>query len=134
MAISTFIEYADRSASVIHARVVRLGPRLPHGETLHESMRVQVVSVVKGNFDHDAAVLLGDPGFMCRDYVDSRVFVVGKEFLIALHSDAAEQPFGGCGEAWVTVNGDVVEGAAYTERGRARYSLPLNEVLGSLSQ
>lgn len=134
MAIGTFEGYARGSAAVIHARVKSLGPRLSHGETLHESMRVEVVSVIAGNLDHDTVMLLGDPGFMCRDYVDSRIFVIGSEFLIALHNDAAEQPFGGCGEAWVVVNGDRVEGAAYTEGGREKYSLPLKDVIATLSQ
>jgi len=127
-----FLEYAKQSAGVIQARVVSFGDKLGHGETLHESMVVEVVSVVTGDLKFDSILLMGDPGHLCREYVDSRNFIIGRSYLIALHGDEAVQPFGGCGEAWVAVNGKSVEGHSYTEGEYKKYSLPMTEVLDVL--
>lgn len=94
-----FAEYASKSKGVIRARIASYGEQLSYGETLFENMSVDVVSVEKGSLSFKSIVLLGDPGNLCRDYVDSARFEIGKEFLIALHGDEAVQPFGGCGEA-----------------------------------
>ena len=127
-----FLDYANASAGVIHARVVKFGSKLAHGETLYASMVVEVVSVVTGTLEFDTLVLMGDPGHLCREYVDSRRFGIGKEYLIALHGNEAVQPFGGCGEAWVGVHGELVEGRSLTADGYRKYSLPIAEVLDSL--
>ena len=127
-----FLDYASVSASVVHARVVRFGGKLSHGETLYESMVVEVISVVTGNLEFDSLTLMGDPGLLCREYVDSRNFVIGKEYLIALHGNEAVQPFGGCGEAWLAVSGEFVEGRSFKEDGFKNYSLSIAEVLESL--
>lgn len=127
-----FLDYANVSAGVIHARVVRFGGKLSHGETLYASMVVEVVSVVTGNLEFDSLVLMGDPGLLCREYVDSRNFGIGKEYLIALHGNEAVQSFGGCGEAWLAVNGEFVEGRSFTGDGYRIYSLPITEVLDNL--
>lgn len=128
-----FLDYAHVSAGVIHARVVSFGDRLDHGETLYESMVVEVVSVVTGKLKIDSVVLMGDPGLLCLEYVDSRNFQIGNEYLIALHSDEAVQPFGGCGEAWMAVDGDLATGHSFSDGGYRQYSLPLAEAIEKLT-
>ena len=122
----SFVEYAQKSEGVIRAKIISHGKKLSHGETLHDSMSVEVVAVLKGDLRFDSIELAGDPGFMCRDYVDSKIFVIGKEFLIALHGDEAEQPFGGCGEAWVEIVGDSAKGYKWVDGEVRQYSIPLD--------
>lgn len=129
-----FVDYASQSKGVIRARIVSYGERLSHGETLFESMSVDVVSIVKGSLGFKSIVLLGDPGHLCRDYVDSRHFEIGKEFLIALHGDEAVQPFGGCGEAWLEIDNGVAKGRDWVDGDLREYSLPLHDLLKTLSQ
>ena len=129
-----FVDYASQSKRVIRARIVSYGERLSHGETLFESMSVDVVSVVKGSLSFKSIVLLGDSGHLCRDYVDSRHFEIGKEFLIALHGDEAIQPFGGCGEAWLEIDSGVAKGRDWVDGELREYALPLQDLLKTLSQ
>ena len=133
MSKGQFLEYAEQGAGVIHARVVRYGDKLSHGETLYDRMVVEVVAVITGGFELDSLILMGDPGHLCREYVDSRNFVIGNEYLIALHGNEPVQPFGGCGEAWLAVKDESVEGYAFVEGGYRKYSRPLAEVLEALN-
>jgi len=110
-----FIEYANQSEGVIQAKVVSYGDKLSHGETLYDS-------------------LMGDPGHLCRDYVDSKIFVIGKEYLIALHGNDAVQPFGGCGEAWLAINNGVAEGHIWAEGRPQKYTLPMPKLLKTLKR
>ena len=128
----SFVEYARQSEGVIRAKIVRHGRKLSHGDTLYESMSVEVVAVLKGDLEFESIELLGDPGFLCRDFVDSRVFVVGKEFLIALHGDEAVQPFGGCGEAWLALAGDVARGSKWEDGELLKYTIKMDEVIRRL--
>lgn len=128
----SFVEYAIQSEGIIRAKVVSFGEPLSHGETLFDSMSVEVIAVVKGSLQFESIVLMGDPGLLCREYVDTRNFVIGKEYLIALHGDESIQPFGGCGEAWVEVDDNVVEGRIWTDGVPQPYSLPLQDLLKSL--
>jgi len=134
MSKGRFVDYASESAGVIRAKIVGYGNRLSHGETLYESMSVEVVSVVKGSLRFGSIVLLGDPGHLCRDYVDSSQFQIGKEFLIALHGDEAVQPFGGCGEAWLEIDGGVAKGRDWEDGETREYSLPLQDLLKTLGR
>ncbi len=129
----TFVDYARQSEGVIRARVVSYGDKLTHGDTLFESMTVDVVTVLKGDLQYESIELLGDPGFLCRDYVDSRVFVIGREYLIALHGDARVQPLGGCGEAFLAIVDGVVKGYDWTDAGNEEYSMPLDDMLDMLN-
>ena len=129
-----FVEYAEQTEGVIQARIVSYGDPLSHGEALYDSMIVEVVAVIKGNFKYKTLKLLGDPGHLCRDYVDSRAFAIGKEYLIAIHGDEAEQPFGGCGEAWLALNDGIAEGRKLTESGQQRYTIPMSELLTKLQR
>jgi hypothetical protein len=132
MSKGSFVEYADQSAGVIRAKVVSYGEQFSRGETLFDSMTVEVVAVVKGNLEFDSIVLLGDPGHLCREYVDSRNFEIGKEYLIALHGDEAVQPFGGCGEAWLEIRDDVALGRVWEDSGARNYSLALQDLLKNI--
>ena len=129
-----FVDYAKGSEGVIHAKIKRYGKKLSHGETLYSSMVVEVVAVITGGLEHDSITLLGDPGFLCRDYVDSQNFVIGAEFLIALHSTDARQSFGGCGEAWVVLDNDTIRGRSWATKGFRNYSLSLTELITQLQQ
>lgn len=127
-----FVAYASQSAGVVRAKVVKYGDKLSHGETLYESMVVEVVAVITGDLETNTLVLMGDVGFLCREYVDSRNFHIGREYLIALHGDEAVQPFGGCGEAWLAVDGEHVVGHSFTADGYKEYTLSMQEVLEKL--
>ena len=132
MSKGSFVEYVKQSDGVIRARVAGYGDKLSHGETLFESMTVDVVTVLKGDLRFESITLLGDPGFMCRDYVDSRNFVIGKEYLIALHTDESTQPFGGCGEAWLKLDDGIASGHQWNDGEWQEYSIPLVELLENL--
>lgn len=128
----SFVEYAKQSEGVIRARIVSYGKKLSHGETLFDSMSVEIIAVLKGGLRFETIQLMGDPGHLCRDYVDSRIFVVGKEFLIALHGDEAVQPFGGCGEAWIELAGGVAKGVNWADGEPREYSMQLDDLLQAL--
>lgn len=128
MSKGSFVDYARQSQGVIRARVVSYGHKLSHGETLYESMTVEVVAVLDGNYRFKSVRLLGDPGHLCRDYVNSETFVIGSEFLIALHGDELVQPFGGCGEAWLKLDGNVARGVDWTSGEPRTYSIPLGDL------
>jgi hypothetical protein len=132
MSKGNFVEYANQSEGVIRAKIVGYGNQLSHGNSLFESMSVEVIAVVKGNLQFESIVLLGDPGHLCRDYVDSRNFVIGEEYLIALHGDEAVQPFGGCGEAWLKIRDDVAVGYVWTDGEPQKYSVSLQDLLNSI--
>ena len=127
-----FVDYAKHSEGVIRARIVGYGRKLSHGETLFDRMSVEIVAVLKGNLPFESIQLMGDPGHLCRDYVDSRTFVIGSEFLIALRSNEAVQPFGGCGEAWLKLDGGVVRGVDWASGEPREYSMPLDDLLNAL--
>lgn len=129
----SFIEYARQSPAVVKARVTNYGKRLSHGESLFESMTIEVVAVLKGDVSFRRIELLGDPGFLCRDYVDSGRFVIGKEYVIALHEESASQAFGGCGESWMEIDGEFVNGTDWSNGGPRKYAMPLEDLLTALN-
>lgn len=105
-----FEEYAKTEHAVVKVRIIEYGPRLTHGDTLYASMRVKILKTLRGQVDSPIVTLMGDPGHLCREYIDSRHHIVGKEYLIILHSGESEQAFGGCGEAWLSLDGDTATG------------------------
>ena len=134
MSRGAFVDYTKQSQGVIRAKIVAYGDKLLHGDTLYESMSVDVISVVKGALNFESIVLLGDPGHLCRDYVDSKRLVIGREYLIALHSDENVQPFGGCGEAWLRIDGDTAKGYKWVGDEYQEYAQPLSSLLEKLNQ
>lgn len=131
--VGEFIKYTSGGHGVIHARIKSYGPRLAHGNTLHESMTVEVVEVIRGNYTGEELVLLGDPGHLCRAYVDSGRFEVGSEHLISIAGEEAIQPLGGCGESSVIIKGDFVEGVELTDSGFEPYTLKIRDLLNLLA-
>jgi len=105
-----FSEYSSKSKGVIRAKIKSYGPRLPHGETLYESMVVEVIEVIKGKYKNHKLTLLGDPGFLCRDYVNAKRFGIESEHLFSLANEKTTQPLGGCGESSVVIKGNIIEG------------------------
>jgi hypothetical protein len=106
---------------VIRVEVTKLGGKLPHGETLHKSMTVTVKEVLKGKTDLSSIEVLGDPGHLCLVYIDTRHFQVGREYLLALSDPMGDEaPLRSCGEHWVAVNKDKVEGVEWVDEKRVR--------------
>ena len=127
-----FEQYAGNSPVVVRAKLVSYGKKLAHGDTLYASMRIKIVETIRGDISHTAITLLGDPGFLCRDYVDSRRHIIGETYLMALHNTDNEQPFGGCGEAWLRIDGDTAHGLTLTEQGWEKYSVAVTELIARL--
>lgn len=127
-----FIQYANQSEGVIRAKIAGYGDPLTHGESLYESMIVEVIDVIRGGLEFESIVLLGDPGNLCRDYVDSNKFIIGKEYFIALHGNESTQPFGGCGEAWLSINDGVAEGQTWEMGELRKYTVPISILLESV--
>jgi hypothetical protein len=124
-----FIEYTSGGNGVIHARIISYGPRLPHGNTLYESMVVEVIEVIKGKYTEQEIIFLGDPGHLCRAYVDSQKFAVGSEHFISIGSEEPIQPLGGCGESSVIIKGDLIEGIEITDSGYEPYTLKVHDLV-----
>lgn len=118
-----FSKYTSGDNGVIRAKIKSYGPRLPHGKTLYESMVVEVTEVIKGEYTGQELTFLGDPGNLCRAYVNSEIFKVGSEHFIAIASEKSVQPLGGCGESSVMIKGDVIEGKELTNNGYKPYTL-----------
>ncbi len=129
-----FIEYTSGGKGVIRAKVKGYGPRLSHGETLYESMMVEVTEVIKGNFTGRELTLLGDPGHLCRAYVNSERFEVGSEHFISLFNDKPTQPLGGCGESSVIIKGDLIVGRELTDNGYRLYTLKVPALIKLLKE
>jgi hypothetical protein len=128
-----FSEYTSDGYGVIRARIKSYGPRLTHGTTLYESMLVEVNEVVKGKYTGQEIVFLGDPGHLCRAYIDSEKFVVGSEHFISIASEESVQALGGCGESSVVIKGDFVEGVELTDSGFEAYTLKIRDLLKLLA-
>lgn len=123
-----FLEMAAGSELVIHGKVIDYGKRLPHGDDLFESMTVEVVEVIKGEYKSKTITILGDRGADCRPYITPRTFGKSKEFLFALSAtDKKVQPISVCGEFWIPVEAGVAKGVDM--RVNEPYSIPLDELV-----
>lgn len=130
-----FKEYATKRDGVIRARIMSYGSKLSHGETLYESMIVEVTDVIKGNYSKSSLTFLGDPGHLCRAYVNSKRFTLGSEHLFSIvSSEKDSQPLGGCGESSVAIKGESVEGYKQTKDGYKAYSLKIVDIIKFLQQ
>lgn len=129
-----FVEYALDGKGVVRAKIKNYGPRLSHGKTLYESMTVEVTQVVKGNYKAAELTLLGDPGHLCRAYVDSQRFEIGSEHFFAILDDDSRQALGGCGESSVIIKDDLVEGRELTDKGFKLYTLKVSELVEALKE
>ena len=99
------METYSQGKTVIKATIIAYGPRLKHGETLHEDMMVEIIQVIKGEYTAKRLKLLGDPGWMCRGYIDSERFPLGSTHLFMTYGNETEQALIGCGESTVRVKG-----------------------------
>lgn len=130
-----FKEYATKRDGIIRARINSYGSKLSHGETLYESMIVEVTDVIKGNYSNSSLIFLGDPGYLCRAYVNSEQFTIGSEHLFSIFSSEKDsQPLGGCGESSVVIKGDYVEGYKQTNDGCKSYRLKIADLIKFLQQ
>jgi hypothetical protein len=127
--VGKFSEYTSGGNGVIRARVKSYGPRLPHGNTLYESMVVEVTEVTKGKYTGQELTFLGDPGHLCRAYIDSEKFEVGSEHFISISNEESIQALGGCGESSVIIKGDFIEGYEITDGGYEPYTLKVRDLL-----
>jgi len=127
-----FADYvADGKA--VKARIISYGERLPHGKTLYETMTVEVIGVVKGEFAPKTIIFWGDPGHLCRDYVDSRKFKIGSEFLFAVGGDKKDQALGGCGESSILIKNDKVHGQEWIDYEAVPYETNYDEFIKILN-
>jgi hypothetical protein len=120
-----FIEYISGGKGVIRATVKSYGPRLTHGDTLYESMVVEVTAVIKGQYSGQELTFLGDPGNLCRAYVNAEKFVVGSEHFFSIANEKSTQPLGGCGESSVIIKGDYIEGKELIENSYQPYTMKI---------
>ena len=123
-----FSQIAKKSEVVVHARIKNFGSRLSHGETLHENMVVEVIDVIKGSYQGTSLKLLGDPGHLCRAYVDTSRFKIGDEHLFALRNEESTQPLVGCGESAILIEHDLAVGYELGESEFKQYTIPLENL------
>lgn len=124
-------EFAKNSRfydGVVRAKVIEYGQR-HRGEAVYKSMIVEVTDVIKGTFNHTELELMGDLGYQCREYVDSRKFGIGKEFLFVIRNEEAVQELAGCGESSILVDGDTINGYKLTGDGYKPYSMSLDAMI-----
>ncbi len=124
-----FIEYTSGGNGVIHARIISYGPGLTHGNTLYENMVVEVIEVIKGKYTGQKLIFLGDPGHLCRAYIDSEKFAVGSEHFISISSEESIQALGGCGESSVIIKGDFIEGIELIDNSYEPYILKVHDLV-----
>jgi len=127
-----FIEYASNRDGVVRAKVKSYGPRLSHGKTLYESMVVEIMEVVKGKYAQEELTFLGDPGNLCRGYVDSLKFKIGSEHFFSLTNKNVTQPLGGCGESSLPIKGDLIEGNELVGNTYKPYTMRVIDLIKSL--
>ena len=128
-----FKEYASKRGGVIRAKITSYGPKLSHGKTLYESMVVEITDVIKGNYSVKSLTLLGDPGHLCRAYVNSERFAIGTEHFFSVNTqESSVQPLGGCGESSVVIKGEFVEGIKRTNDGYQSYTLKIPDLIKSI--
>mgnify|MGYP000544723601 CR=1 FL=1 len=123
---------ASTDMGIVRAKITSYGPKLPHGTTLHESMAVEVIAVIKGNYIHRELHLLGDPGNRCRDYVNSDRFQIGSEHFFAISGEKMVQPLGGCGESSVVINDNIIKGMFWENNKAVPYTIDLETFMESL--
>jgi hypothetical protein len=129
-----FSEMAGNSALVIHGKVKDYGKRLSHGDDLHESMQVEIVAVVKGEYKAKTITILGDRGADCRPYISPQAFAKNKEFLFALREpNKSTQPISVCGEYWIAIESGTANGTDLSETPAQHYSLPLETLLDQIA-
>ena len=97
-----FSDVSQNTPLIVRGRVQHYGPALPHGENLYENMTIDIVDIVRGQYEHQTLKILGDPGYLCRPYISSSTFPVEGEFLFALQQPQQQTvPLSGCGEYFV---------------------------------
>jgi len=125
-----FSEYTSHEdIGIVRAKVMSYGAQLSFGSTLYESMAVEVLEVIKGKYSHRDLYLLGDPGNLCRDYVDSKRFSIGSEHFISIANQKLVQPLGGCGESSVIIQDGRVNGIVIENEKYIQYSADLDEFI-----
>lgn len=125
-----FSEYTSHEdIGIVRAKVKSYGSQLSFGSTLYESMAVEALEVIKGKYSHRDLYLLGDPGNLCRDYVDSKRFPIGSEHLISISNEKLVQPLGGCGESSVIIQDGRVNGVVMENDKYIQYSTDLDDFL-----
>ena len=128
-----FVEYTLGKKGVVKATIKEFGQKLPHGKTLYESMTVEITEIIKGNYKGKQLTLLGDPGDLCRDYVDSRRFKIGSQHLILLSNENSSQPLDGCGESSVVIRNGKVEGVEWKDKKKIKYTIELNTFIKKIT-
>ena len=124
----------SQGQTVIRGKIENYGPQLSHGETLHETMTVYVIDLVKGSYPNESVVFLGDPGHLCLTYVDSDIYPIGSEHLFILFSDNKKQGLAGCGEVSVGISKGRVKGTKYIDKKQVDYSTEYDSFISSIKK
>lgn len=121
---------------VVRVEVEAFGEKLEHGETLHESMTVKVKEVLKGRTDLGKIEVLGDNGRLPREYIDTRKFKIGQEYLLALSTpERGVAPLGGCGEHSVSIVKNEIVGTDRDMKGNPlQYTRSMKSVRETLEE
>ncbi len=112
-----FLEVWADADLVVKVKVTSYGPKLEHGENLYESMRVEVLEVIKGEEEKTSLVVYGDPGNLCRPYITPHRFSLGKIYALAIYPidmDISTSNDGYaisiCGENWLSIHDNEISG------------------------
>ena len=106
-----FLEYS-KGEIVIKGKVLSYGRKLNDKSDTHSNMRVEVIEVISGAFSHGVLTLVGDRGYDCRAYIDTRKYELGSTHLFVLFEKTKKQGLAGCGEVSVSVRDRVVTGVS----------------------
>lgn len=129
-----FIKYS-KGHTVIRGKVDSYGQKLRHGKSFHETMKVSVVELVQGSFEHPTIEFIGDPGHLCLTYVDSNNYPIGSEHLFTVLQKDKKQGLGGCGEVSVLIVEGKVNGRKLNDSGDQwmRYSIYYDEFIQAIT-
>jgi len=117
-----FKEFA-KGQTVVKGIVESLGSKLEHDEGLHATMKVSIRELIKGSYPYKSVNLMGDPGYMCLTYIDSKEYPIGSEHLFILFSQDKEQGLAGCGEVSVSISSGKIHGTKLTDKKFVNYSV-----------
>ena len=96
-------------------------------------MVVEVINVIRGNFNHSQLKLIGsDYSFNCLDVIDFQRFKIGQEFLFLINNEEEVQELYDCGEYSVLIENNIVKSYRFSE-GYEIYYISLEDMLEKMT-